>query len=206
MRKTKEEAEKTKHDILDSAVRIFAEKGYFNTSLEDIARTANVTRGAVYWHFKNKIEIFDALFERLHQPMAGMIMQDMEHDHPNPLEQMKNLCTDMLLDVEANPLKRQTLTLFLIRCDYSGELAPFKNKHLGKKQQNMELFARYFERAMEKNQLCTIHDPGFLTLSLCCYMKGILVEYLNAPEHFDMKKNAPLLMNYYFSLMIPSKP
>lgn len=201
MRKTKEEAEKTKNEILDSAVKIFAENGYFNTSLEDIARDAGVTRGAIYWHFKNKIEIFDALFERLHKPLAEELMKDMESGHPYPLDQIKNLSIQMLLDVEKNLQKRQALTFFMIRCDYSGELEPFKDKHLEKKQEKMKLFSTYFARAQEKGQLRSDYDPDFLTTSHCCYMKGILVEYLNDPERFDMKSNAPRLIDYYYGLL-----
>ena len=85
MRRTKADAERTRRAILDEAVRLFAEKGVSETSLEEIARAANVTRGAIYWHFKNKMEIFDALHERLYQPLSEMILQDMQMAHPFPL-------------------------------------------------------------------------------------------------------------------------
>jgi len=66
MRKTKEDTQKTRQDILQAAVENFSGKGFFNTSLNDIAQTAGVTRGAVYWHFTNKAEIFNALHADLH--------------------------------------------------------------------------------------------------------------------------------------------
>lgn len=204
MRKTKEEAEKTKQEILDSAVKVFAEKGYFNATLEDIARPIGLTRGAVYWHFKNKVEIFDALFDQLHQPIVQMVMQDLQQDHPNPLEQIKTLCIYMLQDVQTNDLKRQALSLFMVRCDYSGELEPYKSKHLEDKREKMQMFASYFERAIKKGQIDGRHDPLFLTTALCCYMKGILLEYLNDPDNFDMQSSAPNLMNYYFGLLVPA--
>ena len=55
MKRTKDEAEQTKAGILDAAVELFAEKGFANTSLTEIAKKAEVTRGAIYWHFKNLI-------------------------------------------------------------------------------------------------------------------------------------------------------
>ena len=57
MRKTKEDAELTKQNLLEAAFQLFLENGYDRTSLEQICQLAQVTRGAAYWHFKNKYEI-----------------------------------------------------------------------------------------------------------------------------------------------------
>ena len=61
MRRTKAEAEQTRHDILKAALILFDEQGYVQTNLSDIARKAEVTRGAIYWHFDNKEQIVAAL-------------------------------------------------------------------------------------------------------------------------------------------------
>ncbi len=58
MRKTREEAEETRRQILEAAKRVFERKGYNATRLEDIAREINMTRGVIYWHFKNKTDLF----------------------------------------------------------------------------------------------------------------------------------------------------
>ena len=51
MRRKKEDMLITKEQILNAALDCFFEKGYEATSLEEIATRANVTRGAIYWHF-----------------------------------------------------------------------------------------------------------------------------------------------------------
>ncbi len=56
-KKTREGALQTKKQILSAALDLFTELGYEKTSLSDIARKANVTRGAIYWHFEDKGEI-----------------------------------------------------------------------------------------------------------------------------------------------------
>ena len=61
MRRTKAEAEQTRHDILKAALILFDEQGYAQTTLSNIARKAQVARGAIYWHFENKEEILTAL-------------------------------------------------------------------------------------------------------------------------------------------------
>ena len=59
---TKEQAELTRQRLLEAGLKIFSTKGFASTRLEDIAQEANVTRGAFYWHFKNKLELFCEVF------------------------------------------------------------------------------------------------------------------------------------------------
>ena len=63
MRRTKENAEKTRIALLAAAETLFLEKGVARTSLEHIARQAGVTRGAVYWRCANKAALFFAMRE-----------------------------------------------------------------------------------------------------------------------------------------------
>ncbi len=63
VRKTREEALKTKRNIMDVAKKLFCEKGFDKTSLTDIANEAGLTRGAIYWHFSNLDELFIELWQ-----------------------------------------------------------------------------------------------------------------------------------------------
>ena len=53
----------TKEKILMSALALFCEKGYSKTTLNDISNSLNLSKGAIYWHFKNKEELFYSLIE-----------------------------------------------------------------------------------------------------------------------------------------------
>ncbi|MBC7330889.1 MAG: TetR/AcrR family transcriptional regulator [Synergistetes bacterium] len=48
----------TREKILNAALECFAEKGYKETTVDEIAKRANVSKGNIYWHFKSKLEIF----------------------------------------------------------------------------------------------------------------------------------------------------
>lgn len=61
VRKCKEDAEKTRQAILESALDIFSEKGYAKTTFDEIAAHAGFTKGAVYWYFRNKADLVAAL-------------------------------------------------------------------------------------------------------------------------------------------------
>lgn len=54
---------KTKRKIFQIAIKLFSEKGYDNTSIEEITAVAGVAKGSLYYHFSKKEEIFDLLLE-----------------------------------------------------------------------------------------------------------------------------------------------
>lgn len=67
-RRTKEDAEVTRNRLLDAAEQVFHLKGVAGASLLDVAKAASLTRGAIYWHFKDKADLFDALMQRATLP------------------------------------------------------------------------------------------------------------------------------------------
>lgn len=66
------EAEERKEEILDAAEKLFATKGFDNTSTGDILDAVGIARGTLYYHFKSKKEILDGVIER----MTNRLMQD----------------------------------------------------------------------------------------------------------------------------------
>lgn len=63
MRKSKIESLKTRHYLMSAALEVFYRQGITRSTLQEIAEEAGVTRGALYWHFKNKEDLFSAMFE-----------------------------------------------------------------------------------------------------------------------------------------------
>ena len=63
-KRTKAEALKTRQHLIETAIIQFATRGVGNTTLNDIADAAQVTRGAIYWHFDNKTQLFNELWQQ----------------------------------------------------------------------------------------------------------------------------------------------
>lgn len=59
------EAQERKNEILDVAERLFCSKGFDHTSTNDILNEIGIARGTLYYHFKSKEDILDAMIERL---------------------------------------------------------------------------------------------------------------------------------------------
>ena len=113
MRRTKEDAEQTRQAILESAMDIFYEKGYSKTTFDEIAKRINLTKGAVYWYFRNKPDIVAAL------------INDFVQKHIKRLEEFRagkeenlDILADMMLlayhQMKANPLEYKFI--FFITC------------------------------------------------------------------------------------------
>jgi AcrR family transcriptional regulator len=62
-----ERAVKTRQDILDSAIKLFARRGILATTMAELARAIHMTPGALYWHFPTKEDLLLAAIEELHQ-------------------------------------------------------------------------------------------------------------------------------------------
>ncbi|WP_369176339.1 TetR/AcrR family transcriptional regulator [Streptomyces mutabilis] len=71
----------TRRRIQDVALALFAEQGYEKTSLREIAERLDVTKAALYYHFKTKEEILVSIFEGLVRPMEDLIEWGREQPH-----------------------------------------------------------------------------------------------------------------------------
>lgn len=74
----------TRQRIQDVALELFAEQGYEKTSLREIAEHLDVTKAALYYHFKTKEEILVSIFEDLTKPIEDLI--EWGRDQPHTLE------------------------------------------------------------------------------------------------------------------------
>ena len=84
VRRTKEDALATRASLLDAAERLFQAKGVSRTSLNDIALEAGTTRGAIYWHFKDKADLFNAMMARVTLPLESAFQQASAGEDPLP--------------------------------------------------------------------------------------------------------------------------
>jgi len=191
--------EATKNDILEAAINVFVTRGFVKSTLEEIAVQANVTRGAVYWHFKNKHDIFEALHEKLHQPLTSSILEDMKKNCDDSLCQLEKLCVKLLVDLDNDPIRKKILNIFFCKCDYSCGMEDILEKQREQKLKNIDLFSKYFERAKKNKQLAENVEPKITAISLACYMSGMVIEYLRNPQLFNLEKQAPLLIRQFFA-------
>src|SRR5437773_12286274 len=67
----KEQAEKTRAAILDASIKLFARKGYAQTSTQDLADALGMTTGVLYWHFEDKEALLVAVLRELETRLSA---------------------------------------------------------------------------------------------------------------------------------------
>ncbi len=131
MRRTKAEAAETRDAILTAAEHVFLERGLTQSTLMEIAGHAGVTRGAIYFHFHDKLDIFQALINRTRFPHEEIMLQAAACDHPNPLYVLEQSILTALELFITNERQQNLFTIIHQRCEYVGEIAPLV-EHLKK--------------------------------------------------------------------------
>lgn len=195
-RKTKQDAQITRNAILDAAEIVFYEKGVAAARLEDIARAAGVTRGALYWHFENKPAIFCAMHERLPCDQHETFLAELEKT-TDPLRLFEDYCVQFLHDLEDDEQMRRVFNIMILKCDYSGDMAAFRERQNRQRDELMEVFTAAFSRMREQGQMNKSLEPENAALSLFCYMTGIITIFAQQEGAIHMKKQArPLLRQF----------
>ena len=72
-RRTKEDAARTREQILEAALKVFSEKGYSKATFVDIADEIGLSKGAVYWHFKTKLDLLAAMIAYSEEKMCSSV-------------------------------------------------------------------------------------------------------------------------------------
>ena len=89
MKRTPEQARQTRESLLRAALEVFDRRGVARASLAEIAAEAGVTRGALYWHFKSREDLFDALFQHLFHEFGQRLAEDIRSASPDMLGNLR---------------------------------------------------------------------------------------------------------------------
>lgn len=95
MRRTKADAEQTRQDLIKAGERVFGRQGFSATRLSDIAKEAGVTRGAIYHHFGNKMDLFIALHNERVDPYFKMVEGILKSDL-SPKQKIQKMMTELI--------------------------------------------------------------------------------------------------------------
>ncbi len=203
VRRTKEDAQETHDRIISAAADVFYDKGVGNTTLEDVAKAAGVTRGAIYWHFKNKLDLFSALHSQMHSCFMAQVAEKRNITTDEPLKQLADVCVEILTDFQSNEERRKAMSIFTQKCDYSGDMQPFLDKQNESKTNSIMTIAGFFRQAVDLGGLPANTDCILLANSLSCYMAGIMIENLQCPFKHDLQKQARPMINIFFRGIMP---
>jgi TetR/AcrR family acrAB operon transcriptional repressor len=185
-RKTKQQALETRQHILDAAVQEFSRRGVSVTSLTDIATVAGVTRGAIYWHFKNKVELFNEIWHNAESKIHALEHEYQAKFPDDPLHVLTETLIYILESTVSNTEWRALMEIVFHKCEFVGEMVLFQHVRQG-------LYAECYERIEETLRNCI--NCRQLPVDLHCrraaillraYMTGLMENWLFVPCTFDL--------------------
>ena len=185
-RRTKEDAEATRNALLDAAERVFYDKGVSRASLDDIAREAGATRGAIYWHFKDKVDLFAAMLERVTLPLGQSHREDGVELGGDPVLQLRTMLHDALHAVVHDERARRVFEIALYKVEYAQELLAVRDRHVG--------VCDGFRRKLEVALLAAARAQGVAlvvpcevaALGLWALFDGLLQGWILRQRDFDL--------------------
>jgi AcrR family transcriptional regulator len=175
--------ENGRRDLMDIAIDCFARFGYQATSVDRIARAAGVTKGALYYHFKDKEDLlFEAVRTRVSQ-FERRVSSDLSaiHDAPTALRQLARVCLD---HATKSNHRRFIVTLMVEALDTNARLS----------QQFREMMTRFrgfLRRIIETGQQQgAFRNDVSAAMAAGVYAGAVMgaeIQYYQEPKAFDLE-------------------
>jgi AcrR family transcriptional regulator len=177
VRRTKSESEETRQRILDAAEAVFLDIGVSRASLDRIATEARVTRGAIYWHFANKEELFSAMLDRVHGLHEAVLARSFLNE-ADPLKGVLDWALDVIQLFAAEEHTRRVYRIIVTRCEYVGEMQDALAWQCDLHDRMEVNFVQAFEAAAAAGQLAPDWSAKSAATTLECFMSGMLDNWL----------------------------
>jgi TetR/AcrR family acrAB operon transcriptional repressor len=184
-RNTKEEAQATRHRLLDAAEQLFHRHGVSKTSLQHIATEAGATRGAIYWHFKDKSDLFNAMMERVTLPLEQSLQQ-IAGNGDDPLDSLKASLRNALVQMRDDPQLRRVVEIAVHKVEYVDELQAVRERHLSVRNQCVTDIGRALRLAARRRGSRLRLPAAVAAAGLHATIDGLIFNWLLDPGAFDL--------------------
>jgi len=201
VRQTKENAEITRQRIIDAAREVFLSRGVSRTSMEQIAAQAGVTRGAIYWHFSNKTELFSALREQVLLPLIDRMDDSLlVENNDDPLGQIGKFLSGTIDALNESSDTRQTFEIMMVKCEYVEELSAVLEQTLYNCERIAKKIEQLYERAKTKGQLKPTDSPAILAMDTHLFFSGLIHLWVKDLDNKHYRAQATALISNHINL------
>ena len=185
-RRTKEEALATRHRLLDAAELLFQAQGVSQTTLQQIAQQAGATRGAIYWHFKDKADLFNAMMERVTLPMEDGVRVAASGAQDDPLAVLEQGMLSALRLVTTDPQVRRVFEIASHKVEYTQEMQSVQQRHLDARNACVADFERALRLAARRQHVRLAVPAAVAAQGLHALVSGLIQNWLLDPDAFEL--------------------
>ncbi len=191
-----------KNQILDAALRVFARRGFYKARMDDIAEEAHLSKGTLYWYFRGKDAILQALVDKVFQ----LVMRDMmriaaDHDRPVPerLRQVARSAEESVGFFEAAmPFMHEIYAL-------ATRPGPVRTAMQGYYRRYKAVLADLLAEGMARGELRP-HDPAMTAVAFIVQFEGLLLLWVISPEDFDLHAHWQPMAEFFIQSLLPEMP
>jgi TetR/AcrR family acrAB operon transcriptional repressor len=198
VRRSKEDAQATRNHLLDVAEHVFLAQGVAGTSLNDIAVAAGTTRGAIYWHFRDKADLFNAMMERVTLPLQSAL-SGVETDAAgqDPLPALKRSLHEAFRQTVHDPQTRRVFEVATHKVEYVESLCAVRERHLEIREDAVARFRQVLLRSSAQRGTRLAMPAAAAAHGLHALVDGLVHNWLLDPEAFDLETSGAKAVDAY---------
>ena len=179
----------TRAILLKMALAVFSAKGYAAATLDDIASAAKVTRGAIYWHFKSKADLYNTLIQEFSARGAAVVQQAVA-EGGTLLEILRRVFVRQCALIEEDKEARAVMELALFKTGLDPELQAGRKKQVEAGNALLAGITGAMQQGVAQGVLRNDMDPADLARAFLAFENGVLQLWLVSPKSFSLKARA----------------
>jgi len=200
-RKTKEQARETRQQIVDAARTVFHQCGVTRTSMDRVAQAAGLTRGAIYWHFKDKVELFHAVRVSTLLPVFEEIDSIIRSDaYEDPFDSIEAALRRFFQILEDRPAVRMVFESMINRCERVAEFANVQSAMDWPATEFLGRLEQAYCRASALGTLCLGLDPYLIAKDTAAFAYGLIHRILESESDCAFRNQVRELISLHLTL------
>jgi AcrR family transcriptional regulator len=192
----------TRSRILGAARQVFAEQGYLGATLDEVAAAAGLTKGAIYWHFASKSDLFLALLEAYCQEQVALLPKAFERasSAEDPVARLSALLLELL------PAGQDQVMPRLLAEFMASSRDPQVRNHLRSVlRDSRQLVCAFVRQVQEERRLAHDVDPMMVAILFSAVLQGLLQLSLLDDEELNLATLAPALAALLWNGLAPTE-
>jgi TetR/AcrR family acrAB operon transcriptional repressor len=203
MRRTKEDAAKTRQSLVDAALKLFGQRGYSGTTLRLIAEEAGCSRGPIYWHFANKEVLFEEILEYSQVPIEQLVATHQDSSDPErAADHFSRQWLRLLID---DIYFRQSFEIFLNKTEFTEAVSKTLDRERVLTASIILMFSSWVTSYRKKENVAPSTASDTVALSMYAYLMGITQTWLLDPKITDLDNNLDFFVGEFLRLLATVK-
>jgi TetR/AcrR family transcriptional regulator, acrAB operon repressor len=160
-----------------------------------------VTRGAIYWHFANKGDLFTAMFDRSLLPLDELIEATLDTRELDPLGRLRDIFIWCMRNIALDAQRRRVFDILFLKCEFVEEMGPVRERHQTNMREGLAHIEQGLRNSVDRGQLPAALDMRLAATILHSHFTGILYDSLMLPDSMDLKNDAERLVDACFDVL-----